>query len=73
MIKEIVKDAGVVPALVDVAMKRGVKVPSTVGLHAMSKLVAEEVMQVKLHLIFVKGRGIAIVNPDNHRITVVIE
>jgi Protein of unknown function (DUF1236) len=73
VIKEIIKDLNVSPALQSTDTTVGATVPATISLSPMPQVVAEKVPQVKSHMFFLKDGKVVIVDPKENRIVDAID
>ncbi len=73
IIRELVKELDVASVASETPMAIGDTVPKDIELHPMPTRVGEKVSQVKNHLFFRKGTELAIVDPKDDKIVVVIK
>jgi hypothetical protein len=73
VIKEIIKDLNVSPALQSTDTTVGATVPATISLSPMPQVVAEKVPQVKSHMFFLKDGKVVIVDPKENKIVDAID
>ena len=73
VIKEIIKDLNISPALQSTDTTVGATVPPTINLSPMPQVVSEKVPQVKSHMFFLKDGKVVIVDPKENKIVDAIE
>jgi hypothetical protein len=73
VIKELIKDLNVSPAVENIETAVGATVPTTIKLNPMPQAVADKVPQIKSHLFFIEGGKVVIVDPKENKIVDAIE
>jgi hypothetical protein len=73
VIKEIIKDLNISPALQSADTTVGATVPPTINLTPMPQGVSEKVPQVKSHMFFLKDGKVVIVDPKENKIVDAID
>jgi hypothetical protein len=73
VIKEIIKDLNISPALQSADTTVGATVPATINLSPMPQGVSEKVPQVKSHMFFLKDGKVVIVDPKENKVVDAID
>jgi hypothetical protein len=73
IIRELVAELKTTPSPVDVKVSAGDVVPQGVELHPVPPLLGQKVPQIKAHRFFITGKQIVLVDPQENRVSDIIE